>query len=99
MVLTLTLSRVIPPEIARSIRRPRPNSLKLSGFVENSSLIILVVGGFFVKVRFRKDTIKIQKMHFLLFKKKKKKNSYRNCDVSPPFLTRIFKPSTYSDSS
>ena len=36
------VTRVCPPEVARSIRRPRPNLMKLSGFVELVSLIILV---------------------------------------------------------
>ena len=81
----------------QSIRRPRPNSLKLSGFVENSSLIILVVTVFF-KVGFRKDTIKIQKLHCCFFCKIKR-NFYRNCDGSSTFFTQILKPSTYSDSS
>ena len=51
------------------LRRPRPNPLKLSGFVENFVLIILVIIFFKFDSIFTKIQVKYYKLVFLFCKK------------------------------
>ena len=60
---------VITPDVTRSIRRPRLNSLKLSVFVENFSLIILIIIFFKINSVFVKIKAKYEKCTFLRKKK------------------------------
>ena len=93
---------VCPPEVARSIRRPRPNLMKLSGFVELVSLIILVTA-FFKFDRFFTE-IQVKNCRcisgiFAIFCKKNDLFAYREIDETTSLIGRITKPMTYSESS
>ena len=98
MIPAIKVIWVIPPDVTRSIRRPRLNSLKLSVFVENFSLIILIIIFFKINSVFVKIKAKYEKCAF--FKKKKwNLRFYRKSGESPTFFTWISKLITYSDSS
>ncbi len=82
----------------QSIRRPRPNPLKLSGFVEIFAVIILVIDCSQREPILKKTQVRYFFDFFCIFCKKWKAFFRKINDHSSP-VHQILKPITYSDFS
>ena len=92
-----------PSETARSIRRPCPNLMKLSGFVELVSLSILLKKKFFsISPYLYWYTVEILLPSLVIFSVFLHGKSFKWCrktDETSLFLGQIINPMAYSDSS
>ncbi len=96
-ISSMRIFMVYSRDLAKSIRRSRPNPLKLSGFVEFFALIILVINFSQLKPIFIKIEMKFFFGFFAVVLKKI--NFFKKIDDNSSIVARILKPIKYSDSS